>query len=291
MSNELVQYVGPEGRAALARMPEVVKALDRSERLILGASITKQVKDYTLEALAGELTKSLRWIARDIGYTIKGEDDWQYITIRTAQLLKRYYETLSVDDFRLAFEMAVAGELEAYLPRDWKGNADARHYQQFSAEYVCKILNAYKVKRGMALRKAEAAGPKKESGVPEKDQMENARRMRSELIWCWLHYKHRGWFPALSPIQEMRFYEILAGVGLADEIEVTEAERKAILTKALMHYAGQGMVGDMTRLKKEGTDADELKGEAARLARKTALFRALKEIVDNDIILTDYIQI
>ena len=147
MSNELVQYVGLEGRASLARMPEVVKALDRSERLILGASITKPVKDYTLEALAGELTKSLRWIARDIGYTIKGEDDWQYITVRTAQLLKRYYETLSVDDFRLAFEMAVAGELDSYLPKDRSGHADAGHYQQFSAEYVCKILNGYKAKR------------------------------------------------------------------------------------------------------------------------------------------------
>lgn len=287
MSNELTLFP----RAQLARMPEVVKTLEKDERLILGASLKQPVSTYEFPALLAELTKIIDWIARDIGYRIQGEDDRQYIVVRTAQLLKRYYDNLTVDDFRLAFEMAVAGELEAYLPRDWKGNADARHYQQFSAEYVCKILNAYKVKRGMALRKAEAAGPKKESGVPEKDQRENARRMRSELVWCWLHYKHRGWFPALSPIQEMRFYDILAGVGLADEIEVTEAERKAVLTKALMHYAGQGMVGDMTRLKKEGTDADELKGEAARLARKTALFRALKEIVEEDIRLTDYIQI
>lgn len=287
MSNELTLFP----RAQLARMPEVVKSLEKDERLILGASLKQPVSTYEFPALLAELTKIIDWIARDIGYRIQGEDDRQYIVVRTAQLLKRYYDNLTVDDFRLAFEMAVAGELEAYLPRDWKGNADARHYQQFSAEYVCKILNAYKVKRGMALRKAEAAGPKKESEVPEKDQRENARRMRSELVWCWLHYKHRGWFPALSPIQEMRFYDILAGVGLADEIEVTEAERKAVLTKALMHYAGQGMVGDMTRLKKEGTDADELKGEAARLARKTALFRALKEIVEEDIRLTDYIQI
>ena len=287
MSNELTLFP----RAQLARMPEVVKSLERDERLILGASLKQPVSTYEFPALLAELAKIIDWIARDIGYRIQGEDDRQYIIVRTGQLLKRYYDNLSVEDFRLAFEMAVAGELDTYLPRDWRGNADARHYQQFSAEYVCKILNAYKVKRGMALRKAEAAGPKKENGVPEKDQMENARRIRAELAWCWLHYKYRGWFPNLSPIQEMRFYDILAGVGLADEIEVTEAERKAVLTKALMHYAGQGMIGDMTRLKKEGTDADELKGEAARLARKTALFRALKEIVEEDIRLTDYIQI
>lgn len=287
MNNELTLFP----RAQLARMPEVVKSLEKDERLILGASLHKPVGEYSLEALSAQLNGVIDWIARDVGYRIQGDDDRQYIIVRTGQLLKRYYDNLSVEDFRLAFEMAVAGELDTFLPRDWRGNADARHYQQFSAEYICKILNAYKVKRGMALRKAEAVGPKKENGVPEADQRENARRIRSELAWCWLHYKHRGWFPALSPIQEMRFYDILAGVGLADDIEVTEAERKAVLTKALMHYAGQGMVGDMTRLKKEGTDADELKGEAARLARKTTLFRALKEIVDNDIILTDYIQI
>ena len=291
MSNELVQYVGLEGRAALARMPEVVKALDRSERLILGASITKPVKDYTLEALAGELTKSLRWIARDIGYTIKGEDDWQYITVRTAQLLKRYYETLSVDDFRLAFEMAVAGELDSYLPKDRSGHADTGHYQQFSAEYVCKILNAYKSKRAAALKRAEQAGPKVEGpGVPEAEQQVNARRMRRELFYCWLHYKYRGRLPRLSPIQEMRFYDILAEAGLADPIAVTEAEQAAVLSKTIMHYATAGLVADLQRVRKEGNESDEIQGEAYRLARKKALIRALKEITDKEIQLRNYVQ-
>ena len=287
MNNELTLFP----RAQLARMPEVVKSLEKDERLILGASLHKPVGEYSLEALSAQLNGVIDWIARDIGYRIQGDDDRQYIIVRTGQLLKRYYDNLSVEDFRLAFEMAVAGELEAYLPRDWKGNADARHYQQFSAEYVCKILNAYRVKRGMALRKAEAAGPQQKSGIPESDQRENARRMKQELIYFWLHYKYRGWFPAVSPIQEMRFYELLSSVGLADEIEVTEAEQKAVLTKALMHYAGRGMVGDMTRLKKEGTTAEEIQGEAYRLSRKEALFRTIKEIVDKDIRLTDYIQI
>lgn len=290
--NELVQYnSGLVPRAQLARMPEVVKALDKGERLILGASLSKPVKDYPFDELAGELKKVITWVARDIGYIIKGDDDMQYIIVRTAQLLKRYYETLSVEDFRLAFEMAVAGELEGYLPKDWKGNTDAHHYQQFSAEYVCKILNGYKSKRLQALKKAEQAGPKVEGpGVPEAEQQVNARRMRRELFYCWLHYKYRGRLPRLSPIQEMRFYDILAEAGLADPIAVTEEEQAAVLSKTIIHYATAGLVADLQRVRKEGNESDEIQGEAYRLARKKALIRALKEITDKEIQLRNYVQ-
>ena len=283
--NELVQYnSGLVPRAQLARMPEVVKALDKGERLILGASLSKPVKDYPFDELAGELKKVITWVARDIGYIIKGDDDMQYIIVRTAQLLKRYYETLSVEDFRLAFEMAVAGELEGYLPKDWKGNTDAHHYQQFSAEYVCKILNGYKTKRLQALKKAEQAGPKVEGpGVSESDQQRNAKRMRAELVWCWLHFKYRGRLPKISPIQEMRFYDILAEVGLAEPIEVTEAEQAAVLSKTIMHYATAGLVADLQRVKNEGKDSEEIQGEAFRRARRNALIRVLDYITKNEI--------
>jgi len=288
--NELIPFQGLIPRQELARNPQVVKALERSERLILGASLKRQFVTFSLEELAAELSKIIDWIARDIGYNIKGADDRQYIIVRTAQLLRRYYDTLSVEDFRLAFEMAVAGELEGYLPKDWKGNTDAHHYQQFSAEYVCKILNAYKSRRAAALKKAEQAAPKPvTSAVPEKDRQRNSEWMRQELIHYWLHYKYRGWFPAVSPIAEMRFYEILADAGLADQIEVTEAEQKAVLGKAMMYYAGRGMVADLKRMKEQGAGADEIQGDAFRLARRKALHRALIEITREEIQLRDYI--
>ena len=283
--NELVQYnSGLVPRAQLARMPEVVKALDKGERLILGASLSRPVKNYPFEELAAELKKVVTWIARDIGYIIKGDDDMQYIVVRTAQLLKRYYETLTIEDFRLAFEMAVAGELEGYLPKDWRGNTDTHHYQQFSAEYICKILNRYKAKRALALKRAEQAGPKPEGpGISESDQQRNAQRMRRELAWCWLYYKYRGRLPQISPIQEMRFYEILADYGFAEPIEVTEKEQAAVLSKTIMHYATAGMVADMQRVKKEGNEAEEIQGEAFRRARRKALINALEDITSNEI--------
>lgn len=290
--NELIPFQGLIPRQELARNPQVVKALERSERLILGASLKRQFVTFSLEELAAELSKIIDWIARDIGYNIKGADDRQYIIVRTAQLLRRYYDTLSVEDFRLAFEMAVAGELEGYLPKDWRGNSDVHHYQQFSAEYVCKILNAYKARRAVALKKAEQAAPKPQtSEVAPSDRQRNSERMRSELLQYWLHYKYRGWFPPVSPISEMRFYEILSDVGLADEIQVTEAEQRAVLFKTTMYYAGKGMLADMQRIKAEGPTAEELQGEAYRRARTKALQDALRSITDEEIQLQNYVRL
>lgn len=43
-----------------------------------------------------------------------------------------------------------------------KGQPDRNHYQQFNADYICKILNAYKGRRAWVLKKANEAVPKEE---------------------------------------------------------------------------------------------------------------------------------
>lgn len=276
-------------RAELVGNAEVMASL-RGDAQILKASTGRAFRGYNFQELLGELGKRMRWITKDIGYTVKNEDDWQYITVRTAQVLQRHYPHLTMTEFQLAFDLAVAGELNGYLPKDASGQPDAKHYGQFSAEFVCKIMNAYKLKRRDVIKQAEALAPRIDTpALPGREIRENSRRMRGELIWAWLHLKYRGRMPELSPIQVMRFYEILSGVGLADEIVVTEVEQKAILAQTVFHYASAGMVGDLSRIKKEGPEAEELQGKAYLLARKKALFRALKEIVDNYIDLRLYV--
>lgn len=277
-------------RAQLLAMPQVLKVLDCVEAGILKASSGKPVKDYDFQSLLKEVGQALQWIVRDVGYSIKGNDDWKYIVTRSAELLRQYYDTFTIADFRLAFELAVAGELAAYLPKDKQGQPDTGHYQQFGGDYICKILNAYKQRRAWALKRAEDAGPKPElPPIPDREQQINARRMKGELIMAVLEFKYTGQMPELSPIQELRFYEILASVGLVDEIEVTDAERKAILSQSFYEYAAAGMVGDLNRLKKEGESADELQGRAYRLARRKGLERAFRDIVESEIQIIDYV--
>jgi hypothetical protein len=89
----------------------------------------------------------------------------------------------------------------------------------------------------------------------------------------------------------MRFYEILSEAGLAEPVEVTEAEQKAILAKTMIHYAGRGMVADLKRVKAEGSSAEEIQGEAYRLARRKALQNILIDLTHEEIQLTSYVQV
>ena len=153
-------------RREMVKIPAVMGALGPVEKAVFLASTAKTIAEYDAAELAAELATALKWICKDVGYRSPDESDRQYLVIRTAEILKRYYAGLSLKDFRMAFEMSLTGELDDFLPRGRDGQPDRNHYQQFNAEYVCKILNAYKGRRAWVLRKANEAVPKEE---PKRD--------------------------------------------------------------------------------------------------------------------------
>ena len=155
-------------RREMVKIPAVMGALGPVEKAVFLASTAKTIAEYDAAELAAELATALKWICKDVGYRSPDESDRQYLVIRTAEILKRYYAGLSLKDFRMAFEMSLTGELDDFLPRGRDGQPDRNHYQQFNAEYVCKILNAYKGRRAWVLRKANEAVPKEE---PKRDEL------------------------------------------------------------------------------------------------------------------------
>ena len=130
---------------------------------------------------------------RDIRKTEKGEKDFGLIatvammakgiskdySIRTIEkseafrfydLLKKYYSNYTLIEIKTAFELALVGELDEYLPKDRNGLPDHSAYQTFSAEFITKILNAYKKYRGKVWGKvnkesAKLDPPKKDSEI------------------------------------------------------------------------------------------------------------------------------
>ena len=131
----------------------------------------------------------------------------------------------------------------------------------------------YKMRRAAVLRKAiNAAGePEPERDVDKERELLNRKRL--DCINAYIGFKESGQMPKLSPIDEMLFYWILTDAGLAPEIVVTAEEQKAVYQRTINHYARNGMVGDMRRLKEHGLEAAELQHGAKTLARR----RALKE--------------
>lgn len=277
-------------RREMAKVPAVMEALEPIERSVFLASTGKTVAEYDARELSVELAKALKYIAKDVGFRDTDESERGYLVVRVAEILKRYYSGLTLKDFRMAFEMSITGELDEYLPKGRDGQADRGHYQQFNAEYVCKILNAYKYRRAAVLKRAYDAVPKDEE--PRNPELE--RRIHNEIckdcVAAFEFFRENGYMPGMSPTAEMLYYQLLSDAGLAPEIAVTIEEQQAIFQRAIVAFTAKGLVGDMKRLKEIGPNAPELQHGAFEMARRRALAATFSRMAEQGINITDYIK-
>lgn len=277
-------------RREIAKIPSVMNALDPVDRAVFLASTAKTISEHTPAELAAELATALKWICKDVGYRYTDESERQYLVIRTAEILKRYYPGFTLKDFRMAFEMSLTGELDDFLPRGRDGQPDRNHYQQFNAEYVCKILNAYKVRRSFVLKKAKDSVPKEEAKRDTEKELYYKNETRKGCVDAFHFFKDNGRLPEMSPIAELLYYLELSAVGLAKKIEVTLAEQNQILQRTINDYSSRGYVADVRRLQENGVD-DELKFDSFVLARRNALVSTFRNMVENGIDICDYIKV
>lgn len=273
-------------RRNMARQPQVMAALSPVEKSVFLATTAKVVDEYVDNELAVEVAKALKFIAKDVGYRSTTESEMSYLTVRVCEILKRHYGGLTLRDFRIAFEMSITGELDEYLPKNRDGFADRNHYQNFNAEYVCKILNAYKSKRSNILKKAYDVHP--ETDNDRKRQYTNDIRQR--CIDAFAYYKVHGALPAQSPIADMLQYEMLESVGLAVGIEVTDAERQAVLRSKINELTGKLMLVELRHLKDKGTDAECVQVGAFELARRNALIASYARMAADGVVLSEYLK-
>lgn len=280
-----------EIRREMVNVPAVMAALDNVEKAVFVASTAKTVEEYSPQELAGELKTALKWIAKDVGWRETSEADWQYLVIRTTEILRRYYPTLTLKDFRLAFEMSITGELDEFLPKGRDGRADRGHYQQFNAEYVCKILDAYKSRRGWVLKRAREAMPKETSPANEGQRREHyERETRRNLVAAYREFEKTGEMPKLSIVSEMLFCGVLADVGYMEPGTLSEIEQESILRHFIASYAAAGNTGAVKRLKEQGTEAEEVRFEAGVKARKKALKETFSRMREHGVKIEDYIK-
>ena len=122
----------------------ILSKLGEVNRDIAKAGLENPIKEIEDKELVTKVGSLAVFIAKDYG--IKTAPD-QYEVTRFYDILRRYYKEFSLQEIKLAFELATVGELDEYLPRDKEGKPDKGHYQTFSVEYVTKILTAYKKRR------------------------------------------------------------------------------------------------------------------------------------------------
>lgn len=277
-------------RRAMLSMPAVMDSLDSIEKAVFVATTDKPFDEYDDNELIMTFAGSLKWIAKDVGLRDTESPDFKAAVVRVSQIAKRYYPNLTIKDVKMAFELTVTGELNDYFPKDRNGNPDKDHYQMFNADYFCKIINAYRHRRSSVIAKANKAVPQPEQERDPKKDAYYRNCTRRSLIMAVLEYKYRGRWPQISPIMEMLAYDMLADLGLAEPYEITQQEQTRILEQTIAEYERKLQYHDARRLRNAGTNADEIKYNSTRAARKKALKAAFDYIIDNEIQITDYIK-
>lgn len=277
-------------RRELMLNQQVMSALDQLEKTIFLASTSKTISEYDTRQLAGDFEVVLKGITRDVGYRLNSPDEIHILTLRLMDIARKYYGDLTLKDIRLAFEMSLVGVLDDYLPTTRDGRADRGHYQQFSVDYFCKIVNAYICLRKGIFVKAKQFVPVEIEEIKEEDKTLWKNEAKRGLLDCYDTYTLCGKLPDLSPISEMLYYTYLRELGFAKDVQVTEDEQKEILRRTIAQYAMKGYIGDMNRLKESGTGDAEIQPEAYRLARRKALKDAFDFCIKNEIELAEYVK-
>lgn len=281
-----------EIRRKMVQLPEVAKSLNPVEKYIFAASTKTQISEIDDKTLVDKLANILKYIAMDIGFIIPQDiEDWQYIQARILYILKRYYSNYTLSDVKLAFELATTGELDEFLPKDKHGNPDKNHYQQFNADYLSKILNAYKRKQNVVIDKAFKALPETKSEMTPQQirQFEIQRQWRNRYIF--LCYKYTGKL-ILGLTDDMFLYEWLQKCGLADDVQVKEDDRKEAFSRYMQRVAS-GMINQYTayQVRRKGTESPEIDFTAFEVARKKEIIKAFDRMIAEEMQVDNYLNL
>ena len=295
MTQELTTYQPTQAeirRQNYSQIPGLIDNLSNPEKLIYRESIQLPIRAIADAELIKNLNILLPRIAKDMGYSFKDMNELQNLIVRLAQVLKNYYSNLTLQSLKLAFELCLIGELDRYLPKKIGGEADRSHYNNFGLDYICKILNAYKSRRGEVLDRIEAKAPVKQDIVSAEEKEKYRKRTKIDCILCYWYFKYHNRLPDISPFAEMLYYNLLAEAGLADEIEVTEVEQRQIWQRVANNFARKGMVSELAEVESKGLDIvdKQYSHHVNSLARRKALINTFRRMQIEEIQITDYIR-
>lgn len=294
MSNELTLFsrelTGVYLRREMVKNRAIIESLDPVERTIFVASCDQPIRMFGPEERMVKVREILTGVLRDAGAKAPDEADFRYLIVRLSEITKEYYGDLTWREFKLAFTLGMTGQLDDYLQKRSDGTADRGHYHNFNVEFVCKIVGAYKSKRGYVLAKANDMVRRPREAMTDGEAKMYRNSTIAGLIEAYENYRQTGRLDGVGPIAEMLYYNLLSDVGLAPALDVTEAERVAVFNKVVNGLAKSGLVADRKRLESEGPNSQEIQGKVMMAARKKALLGAFDSMAQRGVKIVDYIK-
>lgn len=198
------------------RVMEEKPKINQRQAMVLKAGSNAQI--YTMKDKEGKrvLDNLADFIMRDLGMTPSKANEYE--RVRFVSSLYKYYPELTPSDVKQAFEFALIGELDEYLPKDKHGDANTDHYGAFSFKYWSRILAAYrklKEQTAVSVRALLPEGPQ----YSEEDK----RKIKLDFLRCCYFICKR-----LIKGQEVAAWELnsevfktLEGLGLVEFSDIT----------------------------------------------------------------------
>lgn len=272
-------------RKEMLKIAEVSSSLTKIENIIFQASTNIPIGEIDHKEFMKFLVGFFYILPKDLG--LKEIPTTQDVT-RIFEYLLKFYSDLSCSEIKTAFELVMVGELDEHLPKGRDGKADRNHYQQFSLEYMTKILNAYKRRKGETIYKAIKSVPDERPEPSDSEKMFYKNSLYTDIIKHFSDYKASGKF--VENVDAWLYYDVLDNLGLAVGTHVSDDEKNAAvqsLLRKVSHGAINSFVGECIRNQKENHALVE--NEACVIARKRALKNTYDKMIFDEIDITEFL--
>lgn len=258
------------------------QGMEDVEREIIDASFRTKIKD-TPNAVPN-IIAALTAGAHIAGYKTEPKDVWMSTCKDLAVSVARHFNGFTIKEIKQAFEYAMIGVLDDYLPLNSQGQPDRKHYNTFGLDYVSRILKAYLGKKNEIIAKIyeqeKTAAPKE----PQK-KLDIGR----DIYNAFLRYKYTGKRPSW-PNDHIIDRE-LSKVGLISHSEPTEQDvRKAYIEN--VKKSNGGVIGDFVGscIRHWGKQHPTVIEDAMMIARRREIQEAFDDIINDEVQLTDYLR-
>lgn len=273
----------------LLKVPEVQSKLTPKEMSVAVAGSRQAIRecDLSSEAAAGkqanDISEMLTFIFQDLSIRRKPE---MYEKARFVDVLRKYYGQLSQSDIKLAFEMYNVGELKEQLEGANDGKP-VKHYGEWSLEFACSVLNAYKQLRSGVWCKVHAALPEHKKTPSEQEVHDMQQRFKGQVVKAFNDFKNDGIRPDF-PVRAL-VMKLLEQNGYLIDIKVTD-EMRSRAVQPILHDSTLSVYVKLAEENrwKEGGEGVLASVRLASIVEREQIIRAFTMLIEQEIDIAEW---
>lgn len=150
------------------------KCISSNEERMVVASEAIKISRMDKTELAKQSINLMKWVSIDLGIHASriDETEREYLQARFVQVISNYFTDLTLAEVKVAFDLLLVGELDDYLPKEKNGEPRREHYQMFNADFVTRVLSAFRQRKMAFSKKVTLLLPEKAEEISEEKKQE-----------------------------------------------------------------------------------------------------------------------